>query len=276
MNLGAISVSFQDDGDQPLFEPPPGTTPIWNETRVIGLFDENADLQAIRTRLEARRKIAKAIRACFEERLEDQVWERAWMDHFKPMRFGQTLWVCPTGHELDVADATIMQLDPGLAFGTGTHPTTALCLEWLDQNSDALAGTTVIDYGCGSGILGVAALLLGARHVYAIDIDPQALTATMENARKNGVEHQITTLMPSGIASLDIRASLVIANILARPLIELAENITDLLAEEGTLVLSGLLAEQAEEVGAAYKSRIQFDLPAQREDWSRLSGRRII
>lgn len=276
MNLGALSVSFQDDGDQPIFEPLPGTTPIWNETRVIGLFEESADLEAIRNRLYARRRLSKAIRSCQEERIEDQIWERAWMDHFKPMRFGERLWVCPTDDDLDAPDAVIMKLDPGLAFGTGTHPTTALCLEWLDQHSQRLQDAVVVDYGCGSGILGVAALLMGARHVYALDIDPQALIATVENARKNGVEDRLTVLNPLASDALDIRASLLMANILALPLIELAEKILNMLDTDGDIVLSGLLIEQSEDVQSAYVSKIRFDPPVSKEDWSRLSGKRML
>ncbi len=265
-NLGAVAVSFEDAGDQPLFEPKPGETPVWRRTKVIGLFDADAEID----------RVLDAIANEFGERvvqyqledLEDRAWERAWLDHFQPMRFGRRLWICPTGFEPPEPRAVNVVLDPGLAFGTGTHATTALCLEWLDGQD--LQGKTVIDYGCGSGILAVAALKLGAAKAYGVDIDPQALTASEENARKNGVEHRLRLGYPREIAA--VRADVVVANILAAPLIELAAEVGEKVLPGGRLGLSGILAAQVESVRAAYISQFDFSPPELREEWALLTG----
>ncbi len=266
MARGALSVSFDDAGDQPLFEPPPGQTPLWQQTRVTALFE--ADVDAARLEAAAVRTFGSRILGWESQSIEDQVWERAWMEHFKPMSFGRRLWICPTGFEPPEPAAVNVILDPGLAFGTGTHPTTALCLEWLDGLE--LAGRRVIDYGCGSGILAVAALKLGAGLAHGIDIDPQALIASADNARKNGVDGQLSLGYPADI--WDERADVVVANILAGPLVELADDILRRLSPGGHLALSGLLADQATEVQAAYADRIVFEPVRLREDWALLSG----
>jgi ribosomal protein L11 methyltransferase len=246
---GAGSVTLLDAEDQPVLEPLPGETPLWPHVRVTGLFDDAsgaAALQAnIRTALGP--GLGDAIRI---EPLADQVWERTWLDHFHPMRFGRRLWVVPGGQtaELGAGDIAV-ELDPGLAFGTGTHPTTALCLEWLDGLE--LAGRRVIDVGCGSGILAIAALRLGAAHALAIDHDPQALLATRENAARNGVAERLTVL---GTDAPPAPAEVVIANILAGTLIELAPRIAAMVAPGGRLALSGILADQADGVLTAYRS----------------------
>lgn len=266
MEFGAVSVGFDDAGDQPLFEPKPGETPLWGRTKVTALFEADADEAEIRN----------AATAAFSERLagwestvlEDQVWERAWLEHFKPMRFGQRLWICPTGFEPPEPTAVNVILDPGLAFGTGTHPTTALCLEWLDGQD--LAGKTLIDYGCGSGILAVAALKLGAAKAHGVDIDAQALTASAENARKNGVEAGLALGYPKDLPAA--AADLLVANILAGPLVELADDITARLRPGGHLALSGILATQVDQVRGAYESRIDFAPARLLEDWALLTG----
>ncbi|MGX2041155.1 50S ribosomal protein L11 methyltransferase [Methylocaldum sp. MU1018] len=265
-SLGAVSVSFEDAGDQPLFEPKPGETPVWQRTKVIGLFDTDVDTDRVRDSVE--KAFGGRVFQCRVDDLEDRVWERAWLDHFQPMRFGRRLWICPTGFEPPEPEAVNVVLDPGLAFGTGTHPTTALCLEWLDGQD--LEGKTVIDYGCGSGILAVAALKLGAAKAYGVDIDPQALTASDENARKNGVEARLVLGYPREIAA--VRADVLIANILATPLIELAADIGEKIRPGGSLALSGILATQAETVRSAYASRFDFFPPAVREEWALLTG----
>jgi len=265
-NLGAVSVSFEDAGDQPLFEPKPGETPVWRQTDVIGLFDADADIDRIRRSVET--VFGERVLRIRIEDLEDRVWERAWLDHFQPMRFGRRLWICPTGFEPPEPEAVNVVLDPGLAFGTGTHPTTALCLEWLDGQD--LGGKTVIDYGCGSGILAVAALKLGAAKAYGVDIDPQALTASEENARKNGVEAKLALGYPKALAA--VRADVLLANILATPLIELAADIGEKVRPGGSLALSGILATQADLVRAAYASQFEFSPPAIREEWVLLTG----
>jgi ribosomal protein L11 methyltransferase len=268
-NLGAVSVSFEDAGDQPLFEPKPGETPVWRQTKVIGLFDADADTDRIRNSVA--NQFGERVLQYQLEDLEDRVWERAWLDHFQPMRFGQRLWICPTGFEPPEPGAVNVVLDPGLAFGTGTHPTTALCLEWLDGQD--LAGKTVIDYGCGSGVLAVAALKLGAAKAYGVDIDPQALTASDENARKNGVEDRLVLGYPRELAA--VRADVLVANILATPLIELAAEISEKVRPRGSLALSGILATQVENVRAAYASQFDFFPPVIREEWALLTGAKL-
>jgi ribosomal protein L11 methyltransferase len=202
--------------------------------------------------------------------LEDREWERAWLDNFKPMRFGKRLWVCPHGLEVEAEDAVVVRLDPGLAFGTGTHPTTALCLEWLDGAE--LAGKTVIDYGCGSGILAVAALKLGARQVIGIDHDPQALLATRDNAAANGVADRL--LVQGSDAADPAPADIVLANILANVLIDLSGRIEPLVADGGELVLSGILEDQWPAVAKAYSAGLDFGQAIIKDGWVRLHGRR--
>ncbi len=267
--LGALSVTLVDARDEPMLEPPPGAMPLWRDTRVTGLFDGNTDADHLRARIDEVLDKENS-RGLTLEILEDQAWERAWLDYFQPMRFGDNLWICPTGRELDQPDATVIHLDPGLAFGTGTHPTTALCLEWLDGAD--LQGKTIIDFGCGSGILAIAALKRGAARAVAVDHDPQALTATRGNARRNGVLERLETLSPEEFQPL--RADLVLANILANVLIELAPLIKSLVRPGGDLVLSGILHHQAEDVARAYRSDIELQPPAQQDEWIRLEGRR--
>jgi ribosomal protein L11 methyltransferase len=202
--------------------------------------------------------------------LADQAWERVWLEDFRPMRFGRRLWVCPGGLPAGDADAIRIELDPGLAFGTGTHPTTALCLEWLDGQD--LAGCSVVDYGCGSGILAVAAAKLGAAHVVAMDIDPQALIATRENALRNRVAGTLTVTGEPALAPRS--ADVLLANILAGPLVELAPRFAEALVPGGRLALSGLLPEQADAVTAAYRPWFHIETTTTRDGWVLLSARR--
>jgi len=267
--LGALSVTLEDAEDEPMLEPPPGTQPLWSRTRVTGLFTGDQDADELRSRIDTCLD-QDSSRSLALERLEDQHWERAWLDHFHPMRFGQRLWICPTGRQVEPGDAVVVDLDPGLAFGTGTHPTTALCLEWLD--GAAPEGRTIIDYGCGSGILAIAALKLGAERVIALDHDPQALIATVENARRNRVEQRLEARLPQDLPRL--QADIVLANILANVLVELAPGIVSHLRSGGDLVLSGILDHQAGEVVSAYEPAIRFGPEAHRHEWIRLQGTR--
>ena len=269
-DLGAVSVTYMDAEDQPVYEPLPGETKIWPNTKVIALFELDADPERVKERIfDAFEQ--SPLKEWAAEILEDQAWERTWMDYYQPMKFADRLWVCPTGQEQHEIGTVCLTLDPGLAFGTGTHPTTALCLEWLAEHD--LTGKTVIDYGCGSGILAVAAVLLGAREAHAIDIDPQALTATQDNASKNGIADKIQCYLPEQFTPF--AADVVIANILAQPLIELSDTIASLVAPEGSLVLSGILKEQAEAVSEAYRPVIELNPPVTQGDWCRLDGRKI-
>ncbi|MDD4916080.1 MAG: 50S ribosomal protein L11 methyltransferase [Methylococcales bacterium] len=266
--LGAVSVTFSDAEDEPVYEPAIDQTVIWSNTRVTALFELDADPDVVQT-LVFNQFIGQSLQDWNAEVLLDQAWERAWMEHFKPMKFADRLWICPSGQERVEAGTVCMTLDPGLAFGTGTHPTTALCLEWLAGHD--LQDKVVIDYGCGSGILGVAALLLGASHVHAVDIDPQALTASRYNAEKNQVHERISYYLPEQFAPLE--ADIVLANILAKPLIELADGIAALVRPGGKLVLSGILRQQAAEVAEAYAGRaMQVASPVVQEDWCRLDA----
>ena len=268
-DLGAVSVTFMDAEDEPVYEPAIGETKIWSQTQVTALYELTEDTASIKN------KVFQAFQDdCLQhwavELIEDQAWERAWMAYYRPMKFADKLWVCPTGQEQREENTVCLTLDPGLAFGTGTHPTTALCLEWLASHD--LQDKTVVDYGCGSGILAIAAVLLGAKQAFAVDIDPQAITATEDNAKKNQVSDKVVCYMPDQFNALGVKADVVLANILAKPLMEMAGQIADLLASAGQLVLSGILAEQADAVIGAYRPFIMIDNLKQDEDWVRLSG----
>ncbi|MFB9887174.1 50S ribosomal protein L11 methyltransferase [Balneatrix alpica] len=272
LEVGAVSVTYQDAADQPIFEPDLGTTPLWQQTHLLGLFSGDTDIDAALTELQllfAAHYPDQAFPPAKVEILEDKDWERAWMEHFHPIQFGQRLWVCPSWKEVPDPSAANLMLDPGLAFGTGSHPTTALCLEWLAGLD--LQDKVVVDYGCGSGILGIAALLLGAKQVYAIDIDPQALEATRDNAERNQIaSSRLLTLYPEQVPEL--HADVLVANILAGPLTSLAPTLTALVAEHGQLALSGLLSHQREQVEAAYCQDFQLSPAASKEDWIRIQG----
>ncbi|MCL6690898.1 50S ribosomal protein L11 methyltransferase [Pseudomonas sp. R3.Fl] len=269
LEVGAVSVTFMDAEDQPIFEPDLGTTPLWTHTHLLALFEDGTDEAALLAHLQL--LTGGELPQHQVEVVEDQDWERSWMDNFKPMRFGRRLWIVPSWHEAPEPEAVNLLLDPGLAFGTGTHPTTALCLEWLDGQE--LAGDTVLDFGCGSGILAIAALLLGAKRALGTDIDPQALEASRDNATRNGIDPALFPVylpadLPAG------QADVVVANILAGPLVSLAGQLTSLVKPGGRLALSGILAEQAEEVRAAYADAFELEPTAEREGWVRISGRR--
>jgi len=261
---GAAAVTMQDAADQPLYEPPPGATPLWQLTNVVGLFDADFDSDAIVAELKA--QWAGEFPDYRSEMLEDQDWERAWMDDFKPMQFGRRLWIVPSWHDAPDRDAVNILLDPGLAFGTGTHPTTRLCLEWLDAHD--IEGRTVIDYGCGSGILALAAALLGASQVIGVDNDPQALVATLDNAQRNGVT--IQAYLPKEAPQEP--ADIMIANILAGPLIELAPRLAALVKAGGAIALSGILPEQANDVAKAYSEWFSMQPAVEHDGWIRLEG----
>jgi ribosomal protein L11 methyltransferase len=267
---GAVAVTLEDNADQPLLEPGVGETPLWNQTRMTSLFPADTDMAAVLRQLPA--AVLREGRARVEI-LEDKDWEREWMQHYRPMQFGRRLWVCPSWLEPPDPDAVNLLLDPGLAFGTGTHPTTALCLAQLD--SMALAGATVVDYGCGSGILAVAALKLGAAHALGVDNDPQALVASHDNAARNALAPNCFHV--AAPAQVDRqrwagRANLVIANILAGPLVELSATLLEFLQPKGTLLLSGLLQHQAEEVRAHYAKHLALHVSGTREGWVCLRG----
>lgn len=266
---GASAVTMVDSADQPLFEPALGTTPLWNNTRVVGLFETDVDLDAVMLELAAARA-PEPLPQLRIEQLEDKDWNRAWMDTFKPMRFGERVWIVPSWHTPPDSSGVNILLDPGLAFGTGTHPTTRLCLEWLDAHPPVNA--KVIDYGCGSGILAIAAALLGGESVLCIDNDPQALIATRDNAERNKVESKLVAMLPE--SAPEAPCDLLLANILAGPLMELAEKFSRLVVSGGQVVLSGILPEQADAVRSSYLRWFEMAAPVEHDGWIRLEGQR--
>ena len=267
-----LSISYLDAEDQPIFQKEPGSTPLWDKVDLVCLFEHDVNLDGLIFLLQQHPAVEdKALLTL--EILEDQAWERAWMSDFKAMQFGKRLWVCPSWQDPPNPGAINIMLDPGLAFGSGSHGTTSLCLQWLEQNVNS--ESTVIDYGCGSGILGIGAALLGAPRVIAVDNDPQAVTATIENARRNRIpEGVIECYLPENIPrELESqRADILVANILAEPLTQLASRFSSLVRPRGQLVLSGILAEQADALLTHYGSWFEMDAPVYSEEWTRLSG----
>jgi len=262
---GALAVTLLDACDQPLLEPAPGETPLWRRVTLEALLDSREAADALEGALGAAGLI-DATDPALRAEIPERDWTRAWMDRYRPMRFGRALWICPTHLEPDPDWPLVVRLDPGLAFGTGTHPTTALCLEWLD--GQAVEGRDVIDYGCGSGVLAVAAALKGARSVLAVDHDPQALDATAANAAANGVDRVVGISPPRPLDAGS--ADILIANILAGPLIELAGTLTAALRPGGVMALSGILAGQRDALRDAYADRLEVTGEAGREAWLRL------
>jgi ribosomal protein L11 methyltransferase len=281
-DVGALAVTLVDahadaPDEQAIFEPGVGETPLWNEMVLTALFEAGTPRAALLHALAAADEGLDWSRAEFRE-VEDQDWERAWMDQYEPLKFGDRTWIVPWNHDLpegaDAPDAAVVRLDPGLAFGSGTHPTTALCLQWLDAcaSRGLLRDATVLDFGCGSGILALAALRLGAAHAVGVDNDPQALIATHDNAQRNGLDARLEVHLPADapVATYPV----VVANILASALVELRDVITARCAPGARLAMSGILAGQEDEVIAAYAEAFE-DLEAERlEDWIRVSGRR--
>ena len=259
---GALSVTFLDAKDTPIFEPLPGETRLWGETDIMGLWQADADLNAVIDYLQQHQN---GLRYKVEA-LEDKDWERAWMENFHPMCFGQRLWICPSWKPVPDPNAVNVMLDPGLAFGTGTHPTTSLCLQWLDGLD--LAGKTIIDFGCGSGILAIAALKLGAARAIGIDIDPQAIEASYANAERNGVADQLELYLTDDAP--DVAGDVLVANILAGPLTELAPAIAARTKAGGLLALSGLLNTQTEKVQNSYTPWFEQFTVAEKEEWIRI------
>lgn len=267
---GAVAVTLEDNADQPVLEPAVGETPLWRHTRMTGLYPADTDMEEVLTHFPEELLAGTDQRV---EILEDKDWVREWMQHYRPMRFGRRLWVCPSWLQPPAPDAVNLLLDPGLAFGTGTHPTTALCLTVLD--SAVLPGECVVDYGCGSGILAVAALKLGAREVLAVDNDPQALAATRDNAERNHLPPtSLTVALPQEVDghAWAGHAQVVVANILAGPLIDLAATLVRFLRPGGTLLLSGLLASQAPELCRHYASLLPLEIAGERDGWVCLKG----
>ncbi len=266
MGLGAQAVTYMDAQDTPVYEPLPGETKLWGDTRCIGLFDAEVDPAPIIAFFQ--KHISEDV-PYQVELLEDKDWVREWMEHFQPMQFGERLWICPSWRDVPDPTAVNVLLDPGLAFGTGTHPTTALCLQWLDSLD--LTGKTLVDFGCGSGILAIAALKLGAARVIGIDIDPQAIEASRDNAQRNGVSDQLELYLPEDQPA-GLQADIVVANILAGPLRELSGLISGLVKSQGRMAISGILESQAPELLEVYGQWFAMNPATTREEWCRLDG----
>lgn len=263
--LGAVGVTYVDAKDQPIYEPLPGEMPLWQHIKLIGLFDDETVMQQASRQLNTEHPAL----AQHLTQLQDQVWERVWMDHFKPLRFGQHSWVIPDGFAVVDPEAKNLLLDPGLAFGTGTHATTALCLEWLDQHD--LQGKRLVDFGCGSGILAIMALLHGAEKVLCVDIDDQAIEATWQNAKKNGVAEGIKVVKPENVQLIKKQDG-IIANILAEPLLGLCETFHAMLNPGGFVLLSGILASQEKAICEKYASCF-IDIETEiAQDWVRVKA----
>lgn len=274
-SLGAVSVTLDDAENQDLLEPLPGETPLWNKVIVTGIYaqEEGEDIDV--TALETFIRTQLPIEPMRSEFLEDQVWERSWMDYYEPIQIGEKYWIVPEWIEPPEADAVNIKLDPGLAFGTGNHASTFLCLQWLGKTD--IKDKVVIDYGCGSGILGVAALLLGAKKVYATDIDPQAVLATKQNAELNGVLENLYVGLPEEFNAefKNQQADILVANILAGPLMSLAKEFSTLIKSEGEFALAGVIEEQVTDVSSIYSEFFDIvEVEKREETWCRISGSR--
>lgn len=264
---GAASVTLEDNADQPILEPGLGETPLWDSVKMTGLFD--ASIDTANTTALAERRFGNKLPEHKWEQLEDKDWEREWMSNYHAIECGDRLWICPSWQEPPEPSKVNLMLDPGLAFGTGTHPTTFMCMQWI--NDQDFTDQLIVDYGCGSGILGIATLLLGAKKVLGIDIDPQALIATKENAKRNGLpEDAMPVFLPGDFPNA--QADVMLANILAGPLAELAPALNALTKVGGKLCLSGILQHQAESVMAAYIEWFDFDPITHQEEWVRLTA----
>jgi ribosomal protein L11 methyltransferase len=272
LGLGALSITLQDAQDEPIFEPELGTMPLWSETKLTALFDLETSLKKVLAELAEQFPDSTLVYEL--EQVADQVWERAWLKYFKPLQFGERLWICPTGYDLPDPTAVNIMLDPGLAFGTGTHPTTALCLEWLATHD--VHNKTVMDYGCGSGILAIAAIKLGASECWAIDHDPQALQATADNAQRNQINKRWLHLGHATDVPSGLQVDILLANILAEPLIDLAKVFAQYVKPNGYLILSGILVDQAESIKTAYAPFCSVLTVVQNGDWLRVDGKAAV
>lgn len=245
----AVAITWKAAAEEALFEPALDTTPLWQRVDISALFSEETSTTDLIHNLQLKFGEKAILAYCFKS-VPDKAWERVWLDDFQPMCFGKRLWICPSVFEPPDPLGVTVRLDPGLAFGTGTHPSTALCLEWLDANLQE--GQTVIDYGCGSGILAIAALKCGAQQVFAIDHDPQAIDATQSNALQNAISaERIRCLLPHQWQQV-VKADVLFANILAKPLMDLAKTFKHLIKNEGLCVLAGILSEQVVDVQQSY------------------------
>ncbi len=270
LELGAVAITLSDAKDEPLYEPLPGDTPIWQHSIVTGLFAQKHSLEALYDGL-IQSLPEHQIHTAKKTVIDDQDWSRVHLQYFKPIQCAQKLWVVPSWHEAPDPSAVNIQLDPGLAFGTGGHATTALCLSWLGEHD--IQNQSVIDYGCGSGILAIAAYKLGASEIHSVDIDPQALEASRENARRNDIDPALLNItLPEAFKSEPV--DLLIANILSGPLVKFVARFSELVKPGGQILLSGILQTQANDIKQAYLPYFELDPICVKDDWIRVSGTR--
>ena len=269
MGLGSVSITYSDALDDAIYEPPVGQTPLWDNVKVNALFSSEVNQKSLETSISDICNIVVIDTVT----LKDRVWEEECQKDFPSMRFGKRLWVCPSWDAESILsnDSIVIHMDPGLAFGTGTHQTTSLCLEYLDLNPPK--NLRVIDFGCGTGILAIAAAKFGAKSVIAIDNDPQAVLSSKENVAKNKCENTITTIHSINQGN-DRKCDLLIANILANPLVELEPLFSDLVHTNGMLLLSGILKEQVDRVVKCYSINFSNIEVANKGEWFRISGKR--
>jgi len=277
-SAGAVSVTYQDKDDQPILEPAPGEMRLWDNITLVGLFAQAQDTDSLISALHLSAQAGALPIPQYDIRvLADAVWERAWMQDYQPMQFGPKFWVCPSHKAPPDADAVIVHLDPGLAFGTGTHPTTAQCLSWLGRgtktNRSPLEGLVVVDFGCGSGVLAIAAAKLGAKAVYAVDIDEQAILATRQNAADNGVLDKLVISQPDALRLTN--ADVIMANILFEPLTSLSERFAGMVCAGGVLLMSGILEDQVVELGMRYNKWFDIEPATASNGWALIRASRL-
>jgi len=271
-NEPVLALTLTDDADDPVLEPGVGETPLWPSVCVTALFNGDTDAAPLAQMLSLVPGVDRPQQVNFRK-FEDQQWERVWLDRFQPMQFGSGLWIVPGDGDAPAAAEHVIRLDPGLAFGTGTHPTTRLCLQWIDGHD--FADQKVVDFGCGSGVLGIAAAIKGAAEVICVDNDPQALTATRDNAARNDVADKLVVLAPEQFKPARMAeggVDVVLANILAGPLVDLAPVLLESIGPGGALALSGILEEQADEVAAAYSAELVSVQKTVIDGWVLLTG----
>lgn len=259
--LGALGVTWVDAQDNPIYEPEPHTHPLWDQVIVTALFSEQSDIDTIQNQL--------GIIPIRQTSLEEENWVEKNLEDFKPIAITPKFWICPSWHEVKIPDAKVLRLNPGLAFGTGEHPTTQMILKYLNEHPPI--GNTVLDYGCGSGILALSACILGAKHAYAVDIDPQALIASQSNAQLNNINNEKITISLSNALN-DVQVDLLLANIFMIPLLKLQKEFVLHLKPHGNILLSGILATQVEQIFNTYEDDFHLKVVDQQEEWLLLHG----